>query len=167
MFRSIAVVEKKLYIIWMKHISFLALIGYLALLSGCANKNEVVTCPMISAPQEGARAFVRSDKAGQIVDVRLNGVVSKCARHKSGGTNVMLTVGLKLDRNLGEGSGAIVIAVPMMTAIVDDQQTVISNDEFGYRVGFNKGIKQKYPTAEIEKIVPANARLVISLKPAY
>ena len=55
----------------------------------------------------------------------------------------------------------------MMTAMVDDQQEVISNSEFGYIVVFQKGVEQAYPTVEIEKILPINSRLVISLKPAY
>ena len=127
----------------------------------------MITCPLVSAPEEGARTFVRSETTGQLFDVRLNGVTADCLRHKSGGTVVALTVGLKLDRNLGEGTDADVIAVPMMTAMVDNQQTVISNSQFGYIVGFGKGDKQQYPTVELEEIVPANARLVISLKPAY
>ena len=157
MFRSIAVHEKKLYVGLMKRISFCALIGCSVLFAGCASKEEVVNCPFISAPAEGARAFVRSDMAGQLFDVRLNGVQANCMRHKSGGTMMELTVGLKLNRNLGEGRDADVLAVPMMTAMVDEQQTVISNGEFGYSVGFGKGVKQQYPTVEIEKIVPANA----------
>jgi len=151
----------------MKHISILALIGCSIIFAGCARNSEMVTCPAISAPEEGARSFVSSDKAGQLFDVRLNGVTADCVRHQSGGTEVTLTVGLKLHRDLGEGSDADVLAVPMMTAMVDDQQTVISNSEFGYIVGFGKDIEQQYPTVEIEKIVPANARLVISLKPAH
>ena len=151
----------------MKQLSFLALIGCSVLFTGCTSNDEIVTCPVISAPEEGARSFVRSDTAGQMFDVRLNGVTAACLRHKSGGTVVALTVGLKLDRNLGEGTDADVIAVPMMTAMVDNQQTVISNSQFGYIVGFGKGAKQQYPTVELEEIVPANARLVISLKSAY
>ena len=127
----------------------------------------MITCPLVSAPEEGARTFVRSETTGQLFDVRLNGVTADCMQHKSGGTAVALTVGLKLNRNLGEGTDADVIAVPMMTAMVDNEQTVISNSEFGYIVGFGKGAKQQYPTVEFEKIVPANARLAISLKPAY
>jgi len=151
----------------MKQLSFLALIGCSVLFTGCASKDETVVCPLISAPEEGARSLVRSDTAGQLFDVRLNGVKADCMRHDSGGTVVALTVGLKLDRNLGEGSDADVLSVPMMTAIVDNQQIVISNSEFGYTVGFGKGTKQQYPTAELENIVPVNARLVISLKSAY
>ena len=167
MLRSIAVREKKLYVDEMKQLFFLALIGCSVLFIGCASNDEIVACPVISAPEEGTRSFVRSDTAGQLFDVRLNGVTAECVRHKSGGTVVALTVGLKLNRNLGEGADADVLAVPMMTAMVDDQQTVISNSEFGYVVGFGKGIKQQYPTIEIDKTVPANARLVISLKPSY
>ena len=151
----------------MKQLSLFVLIGCSVLFAGCASEEAVDFCPVISAPEEGARSFVRSDTARQMFEVRLNGVTADCIRHKSGGTAVALTVGLKLNRNLVEGTDADVLAVPMMTATVDDQQTVISNSEFGYIVGFAKGIKQQYPTVEFETIVPANARLVISLKSAY
>ena len=151
----------------MKQIFFLALIGCSVVFTGCASKDEMVTCPVISAPEEGVRSFVRSDTAGQLFDVRINGVKADCIRHKSGGTAVSLTVGLKLDRNLKEGRDPDILAVPMMTAMVNNQQVVVSNSEFGYVVGVGKGTKQQYPTVEFERIVPANTRLVISLKPAY
>ena len=97
-------------------------------------------------PKKGARALVRSDDAKQVFDVRLNGVRAICTRHKSGGTMVALSVGLKIKRSLAEGAENDVVAVPMMSAIVDDQQAVISNDEFGYIVGFDKGVNSKYPS---------------------
>lgn len=149
----------------MKHFYFRVLIGCSVLFAGCAGKGETVACPIISAPAEGARAFVRSEKSGQMFDVRLNGVEANCSRHKSGGTAVVLTVGLKLNRNHSKDRNADVAAVHMMTAMVDDQQAVISNSEFGYVAVFQKGAEQAYPTVEIEKIVPLNSRLVISLKP--
>ena len=67
MFRSIAVKEEKLYVGPMKQMSFMALICCSVLLAGCASQNEVVFCPTISAPEEGARAFVRSDDAKQVL----------------------------------------------------------------------------------------------------
>ena len=167
MFRSIAVKEKKLYVELMKQMSFMALIGCSVLLAGCASQDEVVFCPTISAPEEGARAFVRSDNVKQVFDVRLNGVNAICTRHNSGGTMVALTVGLKIKRSLAEGAENDVVAVPMMSAIVDANQTVISNQEFGYLVGFDKGSDSKFPVADIEQLVPAEARLVISLRPAF
>ena len=166
MLRSIAVEEKKLYINAMKNLFSMALVGYAVFLSGCASKSDVVICPAISAPEEGARAFVRVDKTMQVFDVRLNGVKAHCTSHKSGGTIVALTVGLKLNRNLADGDEVALVAVPMMTAMVDEQERVIGNDEFGYRVGFDEGDSRKYPTVEIEELVPENARLVISLKPS-
>ena len=167
MFRSIAVREKKLYVGPMKQISLIALIGCSVLLAGCASQDEVVFCPTISAPEEGARAFVRSDDAKQVFDVRLNGVNAICTRHSTGGTMLALSVGLKVKRSLADGVKNDVVAVPMMLAIVGANQTVISNQEFGYRVGFDKGSNSKFPVAEIEQLVPADARLVISLRPAY
>ena len=104
MFRSIAVKEKKLYVGPMKQMSFMALIGCSVLLAGCASQDEVVFCPTISAPEEGARAFVRSDNVKQVFDVRLNGVNAICTRHNSGGTMVALSVGLKIKRSLAEGA---------------------------------------------------------------
>ena len=145
----------------------MALIGCLVLLAGCASQDEVVFCPTISAPEEGARAFVRSDDAKQVFDVRLNGVNAICTRHNTGATMVTLSVGLKVKRSLADGVENDVVAVPMMSAIVDANQIVISNQEFGYRVGFDKGNDSKFPVAEIEQLVPADARLVISLRPAY
>ena len=167
MFRSIAVREKKLYAGPMKQMSFMALIGCSVLWAGCASQDEVVLCPAISAPEEGAHAFVRSDNAKQLFDVRLNGVKAICTRHNSGGTMVALSVGLKIKRSLTDGEENDVVAVPMMSAIVDANQTVMSNQEFGYLVGFDKGSDSKFPVAEVEQLVPAEARLVISLRPAY
>ena len=99
MFRSIAVKEKKLYVGPMKQMSFMALIGCSVLLAGCASQDEVVFCPTISAPEEGARAFVRSDNVKQVFDVRLNGVNAICTRHNSGGTMVALSVGPNAQRH--------------------------------------------------------------------
>ena len=80
---------------------------------------------------------------------------------------VALSVGLKIKRSLAEGAENDVVAVPMMSAIVDANQTVMSNQEFGYLVGFDKGSDSKFPVAEVEQLVPTEARLVISLRPAY
>ena len=167
MFRSIAVEEKKLYINIMKKLFVSALIGYVVLSAGCVSNSDIVACPKISVPEEGAETFVQANEIMQLFDVRLNGVTAECRTHKSGGTEVALTVGLKLSRNLFEGKEPGSLSVPMMTATVDELGTVIANAEFGYLVGFNKGDAQKYPTVEFEKLIPANARLVISLKPSH
>ena len=151
----------------MKKVLLMAVIGCSVLLAGCASQDKGAFCPTISAPEEGARAFVRSDDAKQVFDVRLNGVSAICTPHNSGGTMVALSVGLKIKRSLAEGAENDVVAVPMMSAIIDTNQTVMSNQEFGYVVGFDKGSDSKFPVAEVEQLVPAGARLVISLRPNY
>ena len=151
----------------MKKVLLMAVIGCSVLLAGCASQDKGAFCPTISAPEEGARAFVRSDDAKQVFDVRLNGVSAICTPHNSGGTMVALSVGLKIKRSLAEGAENDVVAVPMMSAIIDTNQTVMSNQEFGYVVGFDKGSDSKFPLAEVEQLVPAGARLVISLRPNY
>ena len=165
MLRSIAVIKKKLYIGLMKYLSYTALFFFSLFSVGCAGTDETVTCPIISAPEEGVRAFVRSKNNDQIFEVRLNGVKAKCEPDKSGGTLVNLTVGLKLNRELAEGAESDAINVPMMIALVNDQDVVVANDDFGFRIGFSASLSRQYPTAEIEQVVPANGRLVISLKP--
>jgi hypothetical protein len=166
-FRSIAVREKKLYVGNMKQISFLAVIGCSIFLAGCTSKDEFVSCPAISAPEQGTRAYVRSDETRQVFDVRLNGVDAVCTRHKSGGTKIALRTGLKVKRDLAAGAGNDTLSLPLMTAIVDRNQAVTANEDFGYLIGFSKDDAVKYPVVEFEQIVPADARLVISLKPAY
>ena len=151
----------------MKKVLLMAVIGCSVLLAGCASQDKGAFCPTISAPEEGARAFVRSDDAKQVFEVRLNGVSAICTPHNSGGTMVALSVGLKIERSLAEGAENDVVAVPMMSAIIDTNQTVMSNQEFGYVVGFDKGSDSKFPVAEVEQLVPAEARLVLSLRPAY
>ena len=166
MFTSIAVIEKKLYIGFMKYLSYTILFCFSLFSYGCAGTGETVKCPLISAPEEGVRAFVRSKNNEQIFEVRLNGVTANCEPYKSGGTLVNLTVGLKLDRERTERAEADVINVPMMIALVDDQEVVVGNDELGYRVRFDDKPLSQYFTAEFKQVVPANSRLVISLKPS-
>ena len=150
----------------MKYLFFTAVISSAFFFSGCTSNGETVICPKISVPEEGARALVKADGSAQLFNVRLNGVKANCKLHTSGDISMALTVGLKLSRNLMSGAQTSFVAVPMMTATVNERQKVIANDEFGYRVIFNKGEAKKYPTVEIEQLIPTNSRLVISLKPA-
>ena len=73
--RSIAVLQKNRYHRAMKHLSF-GLLGCLIFLGSCSSNDDVVFCPPLSAPPEGARAFVVTDEHRQIVDVW----AKRCAR---------------------------------------------------------------------------------------
>ena len=149
----------------MKHRSLPALLGCLVFLSSCASDDEVVLCPSLSAPREGARAFVVTDEHQQTVDVRLNGVRAECTAEADGNILIAVKAGLKLTRNLAENAEADIAVVPMMTAILDADDKVVSNDSFGYKNGFDTDLARLLPVVEFELVVPAGGRAVISLTP--
>ena len=141
------------------------LLGCLVFLSSCASDNDLVLCPSLSAPPEGARAFVLTDEYQQTVDVRLNGVRAECTAEANGNILMAVKAGLKLTRNLAENAEADIAVVPMMTAILDADDQVVSNDSFGYKNGFNTDLARLLPVVEFELVVPAGGRAVISLTP--
>ena len=149
----------------MKHLSLPALLGCLVFLSSCSSNDDVVFCPPLSAPPEGARAFVVTDDHQQIVDVRLNGVRAQCKAEANGDVLMAVKAGLKLTRNLAENAEPDIAVVPVMTAILDADEQVVSNASFGYKNGFNTGLARLLPVVEFEMVVPSGGRAVISLMP--
>jgi hypothetical protein len=141
------------------------LLGCLLLLSSCSSNDDVVFCPPLSAPPEGARAFVVADEHRQIVDVRLNGVRAQCTAEANGDVLMTVNAGLKLTRNLAENAEPDIAVVPMMTAILDADDQVVSNDSFGYKNGFGTDLERLLPVVEFELVVPSGGRAVISLTP--
>ena len=149
----------------MKHQSLPALLGCLVFLSCCASDDDLVLCPSLSAPPKGARAFVVTDEHQQTVDVRLNGVRAECTAEANGNILMVVKAGLKLTRNLAENAEADIAVVPMMTAILDADDQVVSNDSFGYKNGFDTDLARLLPVVEFELVVPVGGRAVISLTP--
>jgi len=149
----------------MKHRSLTALLGCLVFLSSCALDDDLVLCPSLSAPPEGARAFVLTGEYQQTVDVRLNGVRAECKAEANGNILMAVKAGLKLTRNLAENAEADIAVVPMMTAILDADDQVVSNDSFGYKNGFDTDLARLLPVVEFELVVPAGGRAAISLRP--
>ena len=149
----------------MKYRSLPALLGCFVFLSSCASDDDLVLCPSLSAPPVGARAFVVTDEYQQTVDVRLNGVRAECTAEANGNILMAVKAGLKLTRNLVENAEADIAVVPMMTAILDADDQVVSNDSFGYKNGFDTELARLLPVVEFELVVPAGGRAVISLSP--
>ena len=73
--------------------------------------------------------------------------------------------GLKLTRNLAENALSDIAVVPMMTAILDADDQVVSNESFGYKTGFATDLERLLPVVEFELVVPSGGRAVISLTP--
>ena len=106
-----------------------------------------------------------TDEQQQIVDVRLNGVRAKCTAEANGNVLMEVKAGLKLTRNLAENAEPDIAVVPMMTAILDADDQVISNDRFGYKNGFDTDLERLLPVVEFDLVVPSGGRAVISLTP--
>ena len=149
----------------MKKLFIPAMLGSLVFLASCSSKDELVFCPPLSAPVEGARAFVLTDEQKQTVDVRLNGVRSQCTAEADGSILMEVKVGLKMTRDLAQNAAADIAVVPMMTAILDANDEVLSNEAFGYKTGFDTDLARLLPVVEFELVVPADGRAVISLTP--
>ena len=125
----------------MKLASLPGLLGCLVFLSSCSSNDNVVFCPPLSAPSEGARAFILTDKHLQIVDVRLNGVRAQCTAEANGDVLMEVKAGLKMTRNLAENAESDIVVVQMMTAILDVDDQVVFNDRFGYKNGFDTDLE--------------------------
>ena len=106
-----------------------------------------------------------TDKHRQIVDVRLNGVRAQCTTEANGDVLMAVKAGLKLTRNLAENAKEDIAVVPMMSAILDADDQVVSNDRFGYKNGFDTDLERLLPVVEFELVVPSGGRAVISLTP--
>ena len=147
---------------------FAPLLGsVLMAVAACSGSDDVVVCPSVSAPEEGARVFVQTDDNKQIVDARFNGVRAICTAQNDGTIKMEIKAGLKLTRNLNQNVSADIVAVPLMSAILDANDVVISNEVFGYRNGFDKGVAKLYPVAEMDSEVPVGGRIVLSLRPNH
>jgi hypothetical protein len=147
---------------------FTTLLGTALLaMAACSGSDDVVVCPPVSAPEEGARVFVQTDDNKQIVDARFNGVRAICTAQNDGTIKVEIKTGLKLTRNLKQNVSADIVAIPLMSAILDANDVVISNEVFGYRNGFDKGVAKLYPVAEKDFEVPVGGRIVLSLRPNH
>ena len=166
MFRSIAVLQKKRYHRNMKHLLFSVILGSSLFLSSCSFRDELEYCPPLSAPIEGARAFLVTDELKQTIDVRLNGVRAECKAGADGIVFLEIKAGMKITRDLGKNVEADVAIVPMMTAVLDVNDNLLSNETFAYRIGFSMDQDRLLPVFEFELEVPADGRAVISLVPA-
>ena len=106
-----------------------------------------------------------TDEHRQIVDVRLNGVRAQCTVEANGDVLMEVKAGLKLTRNLTDNAEPDIAVVPMMTAILDADDKVVSNGIFGYKNGFDSDLDRLLPVVEFELVVPSGGRAVISLSP--
>ena len=136
-----------------------------ALLAGCAGDPDYVSCPELTAPKEGAEAFMRIDETGEIVNVRMNGVRAICERTGQDGISMELSVGLKIKRLKADDLPAGVVQVNI-AGLVAEGDTVVNNPPpVRYKAGFRKGNQTMYPVVDYEVTVKEGQRLILSLVP--
>ena len=92
---------------------------------------------------------------------------AQCTAEANGDVLVAVKAGLKLTRDLSENAEPDIAVVPMLTAILDADDQVLSNDSFGYKNGFDSDLDRLLPVVEFELVVPSGGRAVISLTPTH
>jgi hypothetical protein len=136
-------------------------------LASCSSGDDLLNCPPLSAPVEGAQAFVLTDEHKQIVGVRMNGVRAQCTAEADGSVLMEIKAGMKMTRNLTQNAEADSAVVPMITAVLDVDDNVVSNKLFSYKTGFDTDLDRLLPVFEFELVVPTDGRVVISLAPSH
>ena len=135
-------------------------------LASCAGMPDYIACPEVSAPREGTQAYMRMDETREIFDVRMNGVNGLCEAADGGGTEMTVSVGLKLKRAAEGDLVAGVAQVDMIGIVVDADNNVVETKPIKYVTGFRKGQRLHYPVAEYKITVAEGNRLVLSLLPS-
>ena len=135
-------------------------------LASCAGTPDYIACPEVSAPREGTQAYMRMDETREIFDVRMNGVNGLCEAADGGGTEMTVSVGLKLKRAAEGDLVAGVAQVDMIGIVVDADNNVVETKPIKYVTGFRKGQTLHYPVAEYKITVAEGNRLVLSLLPS-
>ena len=136
-----------------------------SLLAGCAGDPDYVTCPELTAPEEGAEAFMRIDDTGEIINARLNGVKAVCERVGDDGISMELLVGLKIKRLSGDSYPAGVAQINIVGIVAEGDETVSSPPPVRYKAGFRKGQRLMYPAVTYDVTVKDGQRLILSLVP--
>lgn len=136
-----------------------------ALLAGCAGDPEYVTCPELTAPEEGAEAFMRIDETGEIVNARLNGVRARCEQVGENGVSMDVSVGLKIKRLATGDLPAGVAQVNVVGLVAEDDKVVSSPPPIRYKGGFRKDQRIMYPVVSYKVTVQQGQRLILSLVP--
>jgi len=136
-----------------------------SLLAACAGDPDYVTCPELTAPEEGAAAFMRIDDTGEIVNVRLNGIRAVCERVGDDGISMELLVGLKIKRLSGDIYPAGVVQINIVGIVAEGDELVSSQPPVRYKGGFRKGQRMIYPAVNYDVTVRDGQRLILSLVP--
>lgn len=136
------------------------------LLGGCtAFKPETYNCDdRLTAPAAGARVTLRTLDTGKTAEARFNGVSTVCET-KDQTIEMQIKAGLTVKRSEADIGEVAPAEVPIIIAVLDDQETLVQNQSTSYRVAFDSGVTKLYPVANLSVDLPLGGRVVISLAP--
>ena len=100
-----------------------------------------------------------------LVDVRFNGVSTSCTKKRNGKIKMEVEAGLKAVRAFADKGEADVAIIGMAIAILGPDDKMVSNEAFGYRIGFGSGVRSQLSNAEFDLVVDADQRAVLMLTP--
>ena len=142
-------------------------IGTSLMLAGCSSfRPETYSCNnLLTAPADGARVTLRTLENGKTAEARLNGVSAIC-ENKSDGIEVAIDTGLIVKRDKADDGEVTLAEVPVILALLDDQDALVGNETFSYRIAFDSNVSAVYPVAEFSVIIPMGGRVVMSLAPS-
>lgn len=142
-------------------------LAVLASLAGCAAfEPDYYNCKsQVTSFAQGARASLIAQESLQNIEVRFNGVSARCYDE---GTQTVAEVGigLKVSRELSEGSDVAPVSVPMVAAIIDADEGVMGTQSFVYTMQFTNNLDVIYPLVRREFNIPQGGRLILSLTPS-
>ena len=147
----------------MKSSGFLS-VGLL-FLAGCSSfgPDPVACSDKITAPIEGARVSLRTiEDTSQQVEVRLNGVSGLCYNNENS-VDMDISIGLKASRITDAPSEPLIFEVPVLTAILDSNDSVIETRTSSYQMAFMANKTVFYPVGEMAVTLPSDGRVVLSL----
>ncbi|MGC6516663.1 MAG: hypothetical protein ACON49_01380 [Candidatus Puniceispirillaceae bacterium] len=135
-------------------------------LTGCsAFEPDYYNCnAQVSSYAEGVRSSIVTEESNQAVEVRLNGVSARC--YDSGDMVIAeLGIGMKVSRDLEQGVDVEPVTVPMVAAVIDNDDSVKQTMSFVYTMQFTRNLDVLYPLVRREFTIPKGGRIILSLTP--
>ena len=135
-------------------------------LAGCSSfQPETYSCDyLLTAPADGVRVTLRTLDTGKAAEARFNGVSARCEA-KDDTIEMDIKAGLTAKRSVDDIGEVAPAEIPIIIAILDEQDNLVRNESTSYRVAFDTGVAKLYPVANFSVELPIGGRVVISLAP--
>ena len=137
-----------------------------AALTGCSVfEPDYYNCDsQLTSYPEASRSTVTTQITNQDVEVRFNGVSATCY-DEADGTVIEVAIGLKVLRDLEDSVEVAPVNVPLASALIAGNDTVLSSSSFSYDMQFPDGVRVLYPLVRREFKIPRDGRVVLALTP--